>query len=153
MLTSYGFCAMELRSSVDFTDDEWQSVWEAIWSRWQVIRNNPKGWLKHVSIQDAYQAVRKLEVHAVLTEGYLIAYEVDAPWWNRRKRMLLELMVVGVKPTAPFSHVPKVLEQLGRMYKCDLLCAGDALTIDPRVGRTYERAGWRDEASQYFKEL
>jgi hypothetical protein len=97
-----------------------------------------------------WNAIERGEIPAVIVDGYLVVYDMGAPWYSFTP-LLFEQMVLRLDPQpGNYSVVHKALEQLAARHKCGGVIAGNAVGRKA-LTRAYERAGFKTIATQLHK--
>lgn len=141
---------MRLRSS--WTESDLVSVREGIYRTYTETKTTGKQWANLIDPLHAYQSIADGEVDAVIHDGYMVAYSIDSPWYNRGIRILTELLVLRVSPNpCRFKSVIDALDILCAAWKCDAIVVGDAAQGNNRLQRAYMRYGFKPQATQLMK--
>ncbi|OWT75445.1 hypothetical protein CEY04_17820 [Achromobacter sp. HZ28] len=104
-----------------------------------------------MSFEAGLQAIENGEVFAAITDGYLILYEVGAPWYATAP-LWIEQMVLRLEETpGNYNTVLRAIDALVDYHGCVGAVTGNAVG---RRGltRAYERDGYTVAAIQLLKE-
>lgn len=102
----------------------------------------------------AFQRLMLGEQPALITDGYLVVYDVG-PIWSGTVKMVNELYVVGLgdaKTRGPLSSVVKALMAVAEAEGAHGVCVGNA-SGDNRLSRFYKAQGFVGIGDQFYKEL
>lgn len=134
----------------DFTTEQWIEI------RTQLERAKMAGkkdWLANLDVRFTVDQLRHENIPAVIVDGYLIAFQLGAPWYSPKAVYLNECLVLRLGDRAGnFRVVPETLLRLARgIPQCVGICVGTALTRDDRLARVYQRFGFQPEAQSLFR--
>lgn len=107
---------------------------------------------QYVDWDAAYSALLTGKVYSVICDGYLVVYDVGAPWYSSTPLLLEEMVCrLGSKP-GNFRTVIATLERLAVLHSCKAIICGNA------IGRrslttAYSRGGFKTIAVQIYKEI
>lgn len=117
-------------------------------------QSQAKGWFKHIRVEDCMASIDgKLVRASRIDDDFVIVYGVGAPWYNWSFKALEEMLVIRLRKGSNYRKVLSALTILAEQHECKSIVVGDALTLDDRLARVYERAGFRRESSQFIKEI
>ncbi|KAF1043434.1 MAG: hypothetical protein GAK35_02218 [Herbaspirillum frisingense] len=142
-------CEMDLRLRASWTEPELAAIRHSLFVRYQAA---DKYWVQQIDPDYVYGLIESGGIPAVITEGYLIVFDVSIPWHNPNVRVLDERMVLRISPNpGKFSSVVTSLDILAKAYECHAIAVGDALQGDSRLERVYERYGFAKQCNQLMK--
>lgn len=82
-----------------------------------------------------------------LVEGYLVAYQIGAPWYSHRK-VLSDLLLVRVETGGTLAGVTRFLREQARAAGADLIALGTMLAPrDAVMSRLYQAQGFTPAAT------
>lgn len=97
------------------------------------------------------RAVLEGRIGAVLCDGYLLVYDYGNQWYSE-KPVLIEQMLLRVSDRAgKFDDVVGVMKQLAVHHGCEGIVSGNAVSR-PGLSRLYERAGFRQVGTTFYRE-
>lgn len=113
-----------------------------------------KEWIEQVDLSVVLAYIFNPEHHVYIVEdSYLIAYEVGSAWYSNEE-VLMEQLVLSLRPGKPFSVVTDFLEEQAMRHEVSLITVGTALApSDAALVRLYSRAGYKQEAIALIKRI
>jgi hypothetical protein len=102
----------------------------------------------------ATDALYDMEHVFIVEESYLVAYELETPWYCPEGTMMLaERLVHRLAVSGDFTVIPEFLSRKAAEAGAVLAVAGTALAkSDSALASLYHRAGFRTEALTLVKE-
>lgn len=144
--------------SCAYTGLEREFLFQAIsHAYWKLTKQVHKTWLKNARLSTVLDNVLYDKVLSVISDGYLIVYTVEVPWYNSEIRGLSELAVLRLTELPSdngFKGVVYTLEKLAALNDCGYIHVGTALaTSDKALSRMYQRHGFLEEQVGLIKQL
>lgn len=108
----------------------------------------------YLDAETATKALYDLEHVYIVSDTYLVAYQLATPWWANSDAVFLEeLLVLRLAVSDNFDLVPQFLADRAREAGAQLVVAGTALAKSDRaLASLYHRAGYSTQAFTLVKE-
>lgn len=113
-----------------------------------------KAMYQYMDPKVALKALYAMEHAYIIDDAYLVAYELDTPWWASDGTLFLhEQLVLGLAVSGDFTVIPDFLSREADRAGAVLAVAGTALAkSDDALARLYHRAGYSTQALTLVKE-
>lgn len=149
---------VSLLHAKDWTYTEWFDYYVACDRESEgAMVSGRKSWFGCIDV-DAVKAapldgITTHEMEAFRVGPYAVLYSIATPWYNPREIFLQEHLVIRVGAVGSFRCVPEALIQRAQELGCGHIVVGDALTIDDRLARVYNRYGFQVEAQSMIRRV
>jgi hypothetical protein len=143
--------SLNVKARKDFTHDDWLAIERAVYG----VKFPDKSWHRTVSLGKVfYEIANGSDFEVLLVSGYLLAYQIGAPWYSDGD-VFYEQLLLKVDPAAhSIRPVLRAMENIARGAGCVGIAVGTALnSSDERLARVYHRAGYSTQAHALYKEL
>lgn len=118
----------------------------------ELKRKPRKALYNYLDVPTAMRSMNHLDAH-IVADSYLVVTDVSSPWFSQ-DLFLHELLVLRLKPGAPFEVVPRFLGHLAREAGAKLAAAGTALAkSDAALASLYQRSGFEEAARTLVMEV
>lgn len=120
----------------------------------RITEKAKKEWLYDVDLDVALHYILHEADHAhIVDENYLVVFDIGDSWFSS-KVMLMEQLVLSLRPGSPFSVVTDFLEEQAHLLGCNLISVGTSMaTSDRALARIYTGQGYRQEAIALTKRI
>jgi hypothetical protein len=113
-----------------------------------------KAWTELIDPDHVTALILERRVESFVYRGYLIVFDIGAPWYSPDKKVLEEMLVARLDPTpGRIRDVVSALSAVAHANGCVGIAVGNALTFDGRLARVYERFGFNPEALSLYKDI
>lgn len=120
------------------------------------LTKSDKMWLAMIDVEAVYSQLVRFEVTSmIVNNAYLVAYEVGAAWWNPKRSMLAEKLVLDLgNHNENFDLIPQFLDYAAVQHGVKLIAVGTAFAHSDRaLSRKYESYGYQPVGHELMKEL
>lgn len=106
-------------------------------------KSGAKSWYKYIDVDIVMRRIYDVELY-IVDEAYLVAYQIDTPWYAKDDVLILEEVIVLRLADGDFSKVPAFLKRKGKEAGAALVSVGTALARnDVALASMYQRFGFR----------
>lgn len=118
-------------------------------------RTDRKAIYRYMDPKVATRALYDMDNVYIVDEAYLVAYELETPWYCPEGTIMLhERLVLRLAVSGDFTVIPAFLERKAAEAGAVLAVAGTALAkSDEALASLYHRAGFSTQALTLVKEL
>jgi len=92
--------------------------------------------------------LKRGELRAALMDGYLLVYDVGAPW-SSKQELLYEFLLTRALPGGTFNDAIEGMRYIAKVNGCIGVISGNGV-LRPGLSRLYERAGAVKHCEAYF---
>ncbi len=144
--------------NVQFQDSDRSAIKAALYRQYGTMQSmDSKAWFKTVDAEHVYHVIcgESSPFESILLNGYLLCMALDTAWWSPDKKLLHEMMLLKVEPSAwNLRSVLRAFVELGSRVGAAGLTSGTSLHMnDRKLARVYERFGFRTVAHSLYLEL
>lgn len=147
-----------LRHAKDWTYTDWFDYYVACDREAEgAMVSGRKSWFAAIDVEAVKAApldgITTHEMEAYRVGPYAVLYSIGTPWYNPAEVYLQEHLVIRVGGVGSFRLVPESLIQRAKELGCGHIVVGDALTVDNRLARVYNRYGFTVEAQSMIRRV